>query len=160
MRAEKREYQSIAFYDEFVKWYGAFGPYVAMSLCAADPTQKQTITRNYVSRAAISLHGVIALWQVSDYQDCWVTYRCLLDRLFHLHYLNRTDSFKVFDDWSFLQQYNARNAIRSSLLFKDRIDNNFFKDSETHKTRAKALSKNKPEWKRPFAETEARHMKL
>jgi len=160
MRAEKTEYHPLKFYEEYVAWYGAFAPYVGMCLCAADPSLKQSITCNFVSRAAVSLRGIIALWQVHDYQDCWVAYRCLLDRLFHLHFLNRTDSFKEFADWSFLQQYHARNAIRSSPLFKDKIDPDFFRDSEADKARAKALSEDPPEWTRPGAETEARDMNL
>jgi len=160
MRAEKTEYHPLKFYEEYVAWYGAFAPYVGMCLCAADPSLKQSITCNFVSRAAVSLRGIIALWQVHDYQDCWVAYRCLLDRLFHLHFLNRTDNFKEFADWSFLQQYHARNAIRSSPLFKDKIDPDFFRDSEADKARAKALSEDPPEWTRPGAETEARDMNL
>lgn len=145
MRAEKTEYHPLDFYEEYVTWYGAFAPYVAMCLYAADPGLKQTITRNFVSRAAVSLRGIIALWQVHDYQGCWVAYRCLLDRLFHLHFLNRTDGFKKFDNWSFLQQHHGRNAIRSSPLFKDRIGPAFFRDSEADKARAKALSEDPPE---------------
>lgn len=159
-KAEKGEYQELPFYEEFIEWYGAFAPYIVMSICVKKPELKEVMTRNFISRAAVSLRGILALWRVKDYQGCWVSYRCLLDRLFHLHHLNRTDGFQDFDDWSFSQQYNSRNAIRSHLQFRERIDPAFFRDSEEDKIRAKALQKNPPKWERPFAEGESREMGL
>ncbi len=162
--ADRESFAPVSHYREFVTWYGPFAPYVGMRLCITepgiDPGIKQVITRNFIARAAVALRGVLALWEARDYQDCWVIYRTILDRLFHLHHLIRTESWQLFDDWCFWQQYNARNAIRSSADFKEKIDPAFFRDAPDDKARMESLKTNPPKWERPFAEVEARDMGL
>lgn len=121
---------------------------------------RDQIIRNLMARTALCLRGIFALWRVPDPQDCWALFRCLLDRLFHIHYLASSNSFEEFDKWSFLQQYNLRNAMRSDPDFKETLDPEFFKDSEQAKQRARDLTPENPQWTRPFAEEIAKQMDL
>ena len=71
---------------------------------------KDLIIRNFIARTAVTLHGIKQLWNIHDYQDCWVLYRCLLDRLFTLEYLSKKEEFELFEDWSFFRQFTKNNG--------------------------------------------------
>jgi hypothetical protein len=74
---------------------------------------RDLIVRNFIARADTMVRGILRLWEIKDYGDCWIIHRALLDRLFHLRALNDNDQFDLFDDWSFKMQYEAANRLRS-----------------------------------------------
>lgn len=121
---------------------------------------KDQIIKNFIARSAMTLKGIIALYEISDFQGAWILHRCLLDRLFHLHFIGQNDSFEQFDDWSFYQQFNAKNLVKSDSLFKDQAVGWEWEFSIEQKERAKRLSSNKPNWRRPKAEDVAKEMGL
>lgn len=121
---------------------------------------KDLIIRNYIARSAMMVKGIYRLWEISDYQDAWIIYRALLDRLFHLHHLGATDGFREFDDWSFFEQYKAQNKVKSDPEFKAQATGWVFELTENQKLRIKLLSKNPPKWRRPKAEEVAKSLDL
>lgn len=110
---------------------------------------RDTIIRNFIARADMMAQAVFRLWDLQDYQDCWILHRCLLDRLFHLWHLQQNDEFEVFEKWSFLEQYNAINRVRSDAEFSGALESKLFSLTPEQKERARALAKNPPAWQRP-----------
>jgi len=159
-KIETKEYQTLEAYREFEEVFCAFGQMVLFAIAQFPPTTRDTIIRNFIARALVMLRGVFQLWEIEDYQDCWILHRCMLDRLFHLNDLIVNDSFELFESWSFEQQYNTRNKIRSDSRYNSRLLSDFWKDTPEQKVRMKQLQKGKPKWKRPFAEDVAKRMKL
>ncbi len=113
---------------------------------------RDVIIRNFIARTDMMVKAVFNLWDLQDYQDCWILYRCLLDRLFHLSYINEHDQFEVFEAWSFREQYNALNRVRSDPEFSCAPESKMFSFTQEQKDRAKILSENPPDWQRPKAE--------
>jgi len=133
---------------------------ILFSFAKHELSQKDLILRNFVARTDMILKGVLALWNAGDIQDCWILYRCLLDRLFHLHHISENDEFEIFDDWSFYQQYNANNRIASDMEFRDKTEKEFLRPSEAQRERYKKLSSSPPQWNRPYPENVAKDMGL
>lgn len=104
------------------------------------------------------MKGIMKLWEVQDYHDCWILYRCILDRLFHLSYLAQNDSFDDFEKWSFKKQYDSRHGVRSDPIFNKKINRTFFEDTKKLKERHKELSQQKITWKSPKPEEIAKDM--
>lgn len=121
---------------------------------------KNIIIRNFIARASMMLKAIFRLWEISDYQDAWVVYRALLDRLFHLYYLDQKNEYIEFDDWAFFKQYNSQNKVRSDKDFKHEAVGWVYDLSDEQKLRYKALIKNPPKWKRPDSKTVAKSMGL
>lgn len=121
---------------------------------------RNIIIRNFIARADITARGVFQLWALEDYQDCWVLHRCLLDRLFHLRHLHITDSFDVFEAWSFLEQYKAVNRVRSDSGVQNAREHEMFTFTDEQKKRASYLFGNPPQWRRPKAEDVAKDMDM
>ncbi|MCI0794049.1 MAG: hypothetical protein J4O03_11350 [Chloroflexi bacterium] len=92
------------------------------------------------------------------YHDCWILYRALIDRLFHLRALADNNDFLIFDDWSFMRQYEYRHRVRSDPEFKDTLNPEVFRDTHEERERYQEIKKRSPKWKRPHAETIAKKM--
>ncbi len=157
---ETKQYANIEDYRKFEETLHSFGQMVLFSMAQFPASTKDTIIRNFISRTLVMLKGIFQLWEIEDYQDCWVIYRCMLDRLFHLNQLVENDEFEVFDDWSFKKQYEMRSNVRGDSLYKSRLLSEFWKDTPEQKSRMQKLQANKPEWKRPFAKETAIKMNL
>lgn len=161
MRAtNKNQYLPIESYKEAVEVLDMFTTLILFSFAKHSAEVKDVIIRNFIARAIVSLKGIMRLWEMADYQDCWILNRCILDRLFHLIALAKDNTFKLFDKWSFKRQYDYMNRIRSDPDFKGRLNPHFFKDIDGHKEKYTAITKERPRWKRPKAEAIAKDMDL
>ena len=124
------------------------------------PSLRDQIARNFIARADTLVKGIFRLWEIEDREDCWTLHRTLLDRLFHLHELNRKDQFEAFDDWSFKALYEAANRLRSDPELKGQIDGLVEDLTPERKDRYGRLVKTAPNWRRPKAEDTAKDMGL
>lgn len=122
--------------------------------------QQDTVIRNFLARADTTARAVFKLWDIQDYQDCWVLHRCLLDRLFHLRHLARTNSFSEFEEWSFYEQYKAVNRVRSDQSVEGVREHPLFNLTVEQKRRAQNTSEAASKWRRPKAEDIAKEMGL
>lgn len=150
-------YSPIEAYEEAVDIIEAFSTMVLFGLSVPEAETKDKIIRNFIARSVVSLKGVLALWRIDAFADCWVLHRCIVDRLFHLKSLAKDKAFDVFDDWSFKQQYDYMNKIRSDREFKGTVDPYFFMDMDRQKARYAEICNRKVDWKRPKAETVAKN---
>jgi hypothetical protein len=121
---------------------------------------RDTIVRDSVARTDMLAEGVFALWELEDYQDCWILHRCLLDRLFHLVNLQETDGFEAFEAWSFLEQYKAVNRVLSDPAIDSARLEVVIPPTAEQKHRARELRKHPPRWKRPRAEDVAKQLDM
>jgi Family of unknown function (DUF5677) len=121
---------------------------------------RELIVRNFIARADTMVRGILRLWEIKDYGDCWIIHRALLDRLFHLHALNDDNQFDLFDDWSFKMQYEAANRLRSDPALKGQLKGLVDDLTTEQKARYQRLVKTPPDWRRPKAEDAAKAMDL
>jgi len=127
---------------------------------ANSATKAHNITRNFIARGKKTLDSIRLLWQTQAYSDCWSLHRTLIDRLFHLHVLGRDDSFEAFDGWSFVQQYEARNAVMSDREKAPKLVRKFWTPTDEQKARYRKLKDGAVKWERPKAEAAARSLGL
>jgi hypothetical protein len=85
--------------------------------------------------------GIVQLWEIKDFQDCWVLHRSLLDRLFHLRALNERDEFDEFEAWSFKKQYEAVARLKSDPDAAYVVGTAVFEPKPEQHLRYKALAK-------------------
>ncbi len=131
-----------------------------ISLAKYECDSRNIIIRNFMARSAMTLKGILALWDISDFQSAWILHRSLLDRMFHLRSIGENDEFSEFDDWSFYQQYNAQNKVKSDPEFKHQATGWVYDLNNDQKNRARRLGEQKPTWRRPKAEAVAKKMDM
>ncbi len=122
--------------------------------------KKNLIIQNFIARTIMMVRSVMTLWDLGNVQDCWILHRCITDRYFHLVSLGKTDSYELFDDWSFMKQFEARNRLRSDPKCRDMIDLPLFSPTEEEKARYAALKSAPPQWRRPKAEDVAKQLNM
>jgi hypothetical protein len=145
---EQPSYRTTEEYRELIRTLHAFTAIVLFGLLDDSAELRDQIIRTFIARGMTLVESIEALWNMQHFQDCYALYRCLLDRLFHLHVLDRDDSFEHFDNWCFLKQFDSANYARSHQGFKGRSDIHVFSAAE--KARRKALiRKGVPAWCRP-----------
>lgn len=157
---EPHEYRSVDEYRNAVQAFHGYCGLVLFGFARYPCATKDLIIRNFLARTDTMVRAVLQLWDIADYQDCWILNRCLLDRLFHLFDIGERDEFQVFDDWSFLRQYHAQNRLRGDPEFRGAVQSQLFTLSAEQKERAHRLSENPPRWQRPKPEAIAERMDL
>lgn len=157
---DAKEYLPVEAYKEALQAFHLVSGAVLFEFAREPRSDRDTIIRNFIARTNTTARAVFALYRLGDYQDCWILFRCLLDRLFHLHDLAKRDEFEAFDAWSFLEQYNARNRVRSNPEFRGALESEMFAVRPEEKERAMRLSADPPQWRRPWAEDVAKDLKM
>ncbi len=153
---DKKEYLPIEAYEEAIKILGVFSTMLLFGFAGQTAETKDKIIRNFIARSVVTLGGILELWKIGAYADCWVLHRCIVDRLFHLKSLVKNKAFEAFDEWSFKRQYEYMNKVKSDREFRNTVGPGFFKDMERQKARYAKISKQKIDWGRPDAETVAK----
>lgn len=155
-----KEYQSIEAYKKAIEILDMFTTIILFSFVKHGTEVKEIIIRNFIARAIVALKGILRLYEMDNYHDCWVLHRCILDRLFHLRALAVDNQFEIFEKWSFKKQYEFKNKVRSDPDVKERVSSNYFKGMDKEKVRYNNICKEKPHWKRPNPEAVAKNMEL
>jgi len=157
---DPEHYLTVESYVEALGAFHAISGIILFEFARQERGKRDIIIRNFLARTNMMVRAVFRLWDLQDYQDCWILHRCLLDRLFHLNHLQEHDQFELFEAWSFLEQYNALNRVRSDPEFSDARESRMFALTPEQKERAKALSLNPPDWQRPRAEEVAKRLNM
>ncbi len=133
---------------------------ILLAFAKYDLDLKNLILRNFVARTAMMVRGVMHLWDLKDFQDCWILYRSMLDRLFHLVDIDKNNRYESFDDWSFYEQCKVYYVMRSDPQFRDVVNSQIPPPTANEKARYDKLAKAPPKWRRPKAEDVAKSLDL
>lgn len=159
MPTNPEHYQPVESYVEAHHALHGVAGLILFELAREKRDTRDTIIRNFIARTDMMVRGVFRLWNLEDYQDCWILHRCLLDRLFHLADLDSQNQFETFEAWSFLKQYKANTRIRSDPEFGGALrESGVIDPTPEQRTRGEALSRNPPVWTRPKAEDVSRKL--
>lgn len=155
-----QHYWPVESYVEVLGAFHAISGIILFEFARQESGERDIIIRNFIARTDMMARAVFRLWDLQDYQDCWIVHRCLLDRLLHLNHLQEYDQFEVFEAWSFFEQYNALNRVRSDPEFSGALESDMFSLTPGQTERAKVLSRNPPVWRRPKAEKVAKRLNM
>jgi len=154
------DYLPVEIYREGLDAFHAVSSLLLFEFARENRNEKDIIIRNFIARSDMMTRAVFRLWELEDYQDCWIIHRCLLDRLFHLWQLHQNDEFEIFEAWSFLEQFNAINRVRSDPEFSGALKSKLFNITSEQIERARTLAKNPPVWRRPKGEVAAKSLDM
>jgi len=121
---------------------------------------KDSILRNFLSRMAVSLRSIMVLFKEEDFHNCWVILRCVIDRLIHIGYLQRTNSFEEFEKWSLMERYKYLHKIKSDVGNRSKFDKGFKEAHDFFASIVSKLDKSEIQWHRPRARETAKQMGL
>jgi hypothetical protein len=138
-------------YFDLIEAVDRFSVCVLFSLSKTSDSIADKIIRNFIARSTASLLSIRQLWPERRYGDCWSLFRVMVDRLVHLHALAERGDWQLFDDWSFVWQYEAHQRGLSDPLMSARAKAQQVNLTSEHQARYRELKRKNPEWKRPKA---------
>lgn len=99
--------------DDLIAALVVFSRKVLAQFAEPAPEIRNIIIRNFIARGVTTLVSIHSLAGLQRSGDCWTLFRSLTDRLFHLHWLGERDEFELFEQWSFIRQYEAQHRALS-----------------------------------------------
>lgn len=104
---------------------------------ASDVNGKDVYFRNCIAKTVSFLKTIDLLFCVEKYNEGWILYRSLIDRLVYLYYIIDNNNFIEFDEWTFVKLYEFRHNAKVDGRFKRLLLNPKFKtpkgDTNTYK---------------------------
>jgi hypothetical protein len=111
-------------------------------------SHKDTYLRNSIAKTISLLKSIGCLHTIENYNDGWILYRALIDRLIYLYYLIDNDKFTEFDEWTFVELYEYRHNTKVDERFKRLLNNPKFKTPKGDTNDYKEF-KNRLNWQKP-----------
>lgn len=102
-----------------------------------------------LARASTQIESILKLWNLKHYSDCLILYRTQVERLLTYHHLIDTNTIKEFEDWSFIQNYENRNKVKSDREHNPYLVKEFWTESRKRIERYQRLKSQDISWKRP-----------
>lgn len=140
-----------AAYFDLIEAVDIFSVHVLFAIAKTSDTITDKIIRNFIARSTASLRSTRQLWPERRYGDCWTLFRAMVDRLVHLHALAERGDWQLFDDWSFVWQYEANQRGLSDPLMAAKAEAAQTKLTDEQRARYRNLKTKNPQWKRPKA---------
>lgn len=154
------DYLSFEQYSRIARVLEGYTTVVLLSFGRHSNNVREQIIRNFIARGANSLKSIFVLWEIDNFQDAWALHRILVERLFHIRSLSVNNDFETFDDWSFIMQHEAKNALLSDPTMRVKLPQSLLRITPEQKARYKSLKAQGVSWSRPKAEQVAKAMNL
>lgn len=138
-------------YFELIEAVDRFSLCVLVSFSKASDSIADKIIRNFIARSTAGLRSIRQLWPECRYGDCWSLFRVMVDRLVHLHALAERGDWQLFDDWSFVWQYESNQRGLSDPLMSAKAKAAQVNLTDEQHNRYRELKRKNPEWRRPKA---------
>lgn len=160
MNSQKDTYRSFEEYKYAIEHSIKFSLIIIMQLSRYSIEIREKIISNFIAKSSGLMESIVMLWEIKNYGNCWILFRSLVDRIIHLWYLDKTNTFKEFNDWTFIKKFEANNRAKSDPLFNKQLVHQGFKVSKEQIERYQILKAKKIIWERPRPEDIAKEKKL
>ncbi len=112
---------------------------------------KDVYLRNSIAKTISFLRAIDLLFIVEKYNEGWILYRALIDRLVYLYYLLDNNNFNEFDEWTYIKTFEYRHNAKVDEKFKRLINNPKFKTNKGETNKYNELKK-RVNWQKPEAQ--------
>jgi hypothetical protein len=145
---------------EAVETMKVFCGMLLLSFAKHGTALRDTVIRNFIARGMACTESIHQVWRSGSEQDAWILHRALLDRLFHLHHLAQLDEFEVFEDYSFMTLFEARERLMADSDMRDKVPESLKVVQSSNRGRYDKLLAYGSRWRRPKAKEVAEAMGL
>ena len=113
---------------EIVEKIEVLDKWLLIKLAIDATTPKDRYLRNSIAKSISLLKSINYEYSRQSYNEGWILFRALIDRLVYIYYLKDNNKFEEFEEWSFIQFFEHQNKARSDERFRRVLnDKNFLK---------------------------------
>lgn len=117
---ETKQRENIERIEVISKW-------LLLRLAHTAESKKDIYLRNAIAKNISLLRSIETLFDHQQFNQAYILFRSLLDRLVYVYYLNDNNLFERFEEWSFIKSYEHRNNAKADERFKRVLDDPLFK---------------------------------
>ena len=118
------------------------------------------IIRNFIARTSGISGSVFSLWDSGDQDNCWSATSLPVGPPVSFVAPVRVQRVRSLRAWSYFEQFNARNRVRSDPECREALDSPLFSFTDEEMARGRVLAQNPPRWRRPRPEDAAKGLQL
>ena len=111
--------------------------------------EKDIFLKNTLAKTSSLLQSINLLNDSENYNDGWILYRALTDRLAHVYYLEKNNSYEDFSKWTYICDFEDNNKARSDPRFKRVLSNPHFHVDNEQLKKYNQYKKENIKWVRP-----------
>lgn len=145
---------------ELIESYKRFTKFTIMAFDQKSLDAKNQILRNFIAKAHSLINSISLLLEAEQSGEAMALYRLLIERYLYLEYLDKTNSYQAFKDWSFIKTFESRNKSRSNTDFNDDKIKEYLTDSKDLVKKYQELKREKNIWIEPKLEKFAKEIDL
>lgn len=127
--------------------------WLLLRLAQKASTKKDIYLRNSIAKNISLLRAIEVLFEKRQFNQAYIVFRSLLDRLVYLYYLHDNNLFDQFEEWTFIKVYEHRNNAKADERFRRVLNDPLFKSTPDESNRYSALKKKEVKWEKPDPKT-------
>jgi hypothetical protein len=127
--------------------------WLLLRLAEAATAKKDIYLRNAIAKNISLVRAIQVLFDTGQFNQAYILFRSLLDRLVYLFSLNDNDAYDTFEEWSFVKTYEHRNNAKADERFRRVLDDPLFKSLPSESRRYTDLKHKNSKWIKPDPET-------
>src|SRR5205085_9718786 len=143
---EKNQTENIERIAVISKW-------LLLRLAEKAESHRDIYLRNAIAKNISLLRSIETLFNQQQFNQAYILFRSLLDRLVYVYYLHDNNCFEKFEEWSFIKSYEHRNNAKADERFKKVLDDPLFKSIPTESRRYSELKAKNVTWEKPDPKT-------
>jgi len=123
--------------------------WLLLQLAIDATSQKDRYLRNAIAKSISLLKSINCEFSRQSYNEGWILFRSLIDRLVYIYHLKDSDKYEEFEEWSFIKFFEHQNKARADERFKRILNDKNFAISKEDSNRYENLKKKNIRWEKP-----------
>lgn len=136
-------------YSEIIEKIGVITKWILLNIADKVKSTKDIYLRNSLSKNFSLLTSIEKLYEQKLFNEGWILFRSLVDRLVYIYYLSDHDLYNNFDDWTYIQKFKLRNDIRADERFNRVLKDPLFNIKRNESNKNRKLKEKEIKWNKP-----------
>jgi hypothetical protein len=136
-------------YAEIIEKIEVLDKWLLLKLANDATSQKDRYLRNSIAKSITLLKSINSEYSRQSYNEGWILFRSLIDRLVYIYYLKDNNKFEEFEEWSFIKFFEHQNKARADERFRRVLNDKNFAISKDDSNRYNNLKKKNIKWEKP-----------
>ena len=136
-------------FNKIIEQIEILDKWLLLQLAIDATTPKDRYLRNSIAKSITLLKSIYNEYERQSYNEGWILFRALIDRLVYIYHLKDNNKFEEFEEWSFIQQFEHQNTARADERFRRILSDKNFTITKEDSNRYRSLKNKNVKWVKP-----------
>lgn len=125
--------------------------WLLLKLAVDAESKKDIYLRNSIAKSITLLKSINREYLSESYNEGWILFRALVDRLIYIYHLKENDKFDEFEEWTFIKKFEYTSKVRADEKFSRVLRDKNFNITRQNANRYRELKHKDINWTKPNA---------